>query len=75
MRRRWEALASCLGILGSIEMTLGKVFFLGSLQTNACAEHMRQADVFVLPSLLECCGAGSHGHRLACDRLRLGRSC
>ena len=57
MRRRWQALASRMCILGSTEMALGEVFFLGWLQIEACAEHMRQADVFVLPSLLECGGA------------------
>jgi glycosyltransferase involved in cell wall biosynthesis len=57
MRRRWQALASRLGILGTRNAVPGKVFFRGWLQTEACAEHMRQAEVFVLPSLLECGGA------------------
>ena len=57
MRRRWQALASRLGILGTRNAVPGKVFFRGWLQTEACAEHKRQAEVFVLPSLLECGGA------------------
>lgn len=38
-------------------MALCKVFFLGWLETEARAEQMPQADVFVLPSLLEFGGA------------------
>ena len=57
MRRRWQALADRLGILGAFDAEPGKVFFLGWLPTEACADQMRQADVLVLPSLLECGGA------------------
>lgn len=57
MKRRWRSLASGLGILGEAENQPGKVFFHGWLPTEACAERMRQADMLVLPSLLECGGA------------------
>lgn len=57
MKRGWRSLASGLGILGEAENQPGKVFFHGWLPTKACAERMRQADVLVLPSLLECGGA------------------
>lgn len=57
MKRGWRSLASTLGILGEAEGQPGKVFFHGWLPTEACAERMRQADVLVLPSLLECGGA------------------
>lgn len=57
MRRRWQAMATRLGILGARDAEQGKAFFLGWLPTEACADKMRQADVLVLPSLLECGGA------------------
>lgn len=57
MKRRWRSQASGLGILGEAESRPGKVFFHGWLPTEACAERMRQADMLVLPSLLECGGA------------------
>jgi glycosyltransferase involved in cell wall biosynthesis len=50
MRERWQATVEEMG-LGSI------VNFAGWLSQPACAERMRQADVFVLPSLFECGGA------------------
>lgn len=57
MNGRWQSLASSLGILGKDDNQSGQVFFHGWLPTDACAERMQQADVFVLPSLLECGGA------------------
>lgn len=57
MRRRWPAMAARLGILGARDAEQCKAFFLDSLPTEACADQMRQADVLVLPSLLECGGA------------------
>lgn len=57
MKRRWRSLASSLGILGKEDNQSGQVFFHGWLPTEACAERMQQADVLVLPSLLECGGA------------------
>ena len=57
MRLRWQAMAARLGILGARDAEQGKAFFLGWLPTEACADQMRQADVLVLPSLLECGGA------------------
>lgn len=57
MKGDWRSLASTLGILGDADNQPGKVFFQGWLPTEACAERMRQADVLVLPSLLECGGA------------------
>lgn len=57
MKRRWQAMAARLGILGGRDAEQGKAFFLGWLPTETCADQMRQADVFVLPSLLECGGA------------------
>jgi glycosyltransferase involved in cell wall biosynthesis len=50
MGEHWEALVARMG-LGLI------VTFAGWLSQPACAERLRQADVFVLPSLFECGGA------------------
>lgn len=54
MQRRWQALASHMGIFRSTEKALGKVFFGGWLQTRPSPSTYRHADLFVLPSLLEC---------------------
>jgi glycosyltransferase involved in cell wall biosynthesis len=51
-----EAFARAV-LRSSVPLSLSKVFFHGWLPTEACAERMRQADVLVLPSLLECGGA------------------
>jgi glycosyltransferase involved in cell wall biosynthesis len=50
MRQPWQELTSRLG-LGRI------VEFSGFLPQPECAQRLRQADVFVLPSLFECGGA------------------
>jgi glycosyltransferase involved in cell wall biosynthesis len=50
MRKVWQDSADRLG-LGSI------VTFSGFLSQPECAEHLQQADVFVLPSVFECGGA------------------
>ena len=50
MRQAWQDLAQQRG-LGS------KVKFLGFMSQPQCAQHLQQADVFVLPSLFECGGA------------------
>jgi len=57
MRQQWEQLARDLDIIASVPNEPWRVFFHGWLQPEACAQLMRQAEVFVLPSLLECGGA------------------
>ena len=56
-RDRLEALCRELGILGTEAQAVGAVFFHGWLAQSACAERLGEADVLVLPSLLECGGA------------------
>ena len=50
MRESWQALASQMGLSSVVR-------FSGWLSQEACAARLRQADVFVLPSLFECGGA------------------
>ena len=50
MRQAWQDLAQQTGV-GSM------VKFLGFMSQPQCAQHLQQADVFVLPSLFECGGA------------------
>ena len=50
MRQAWQDLAQQTGV-GSM------VKFLGFMSQPQCAQHLQQADAFVLPSLFECGGA------------------
>jgi glycosyltransferase involved in cell wall biosynthesis len=50
MRQTWQTMTEQMG-LGSI------VKFSGFMSQQECAQHLQQADVFVLPSLFECGGA------------------
>jgi len=52
-----RALAVNLGILAADLPHTGRVSFAGWLSQRECAERLDQADVLVLPSLLECGGA------------------
>ncbi len=52
-----RALARDLGILGDQPGQAGQVFFAGWKTQAECAEHLRQSDILLLPSLRECGGA------------------
>jgi glycosyltransferase involved in cell wall biosynthesis len=50
MRHSWETMANQMGLKSVVK-------FSGFLSQPECAERLRQADIFVLPSLFECGGA------------------
>jgi len=56
-RESLEDMAVELGILGTDEGIAGKVYFTGWLSQRECADVLRRASGFVLPSLMECGGA------------------
>jgi glycosyltransferase involved in cell wall biosynthesis len=50
MRQTWQDMAKQMGLASSVT-------FSGFLSQHECAERLKQADVFLLPSLYECGGA------------------
>jgi glycosyltransferase involved in cell wall biosynthesis len=56
-RQSLEALAAQSGVLATSDGEIGKIAFVGWLPQQECARRLQDAEVLVLPSLLECGGA------------------